>query len=265
MNIKRDGHIHTPFCPHGSLDSMESYVKKAIEIGLEEISFTEHAPLPDSFQDPAPTKDSSMKIEDVPRYIENGKKIKENYAKQIKINIGFEVDFIAKYQEDTREFLEKWGKDIDDAILSVHMIPINDEYICMDYSAEEFGRLVKEAGSVKNVYDRYFQQVEDSILADLGQYKPNRIGHISLVQKFQKKFPVPGDFTDTILHLLNKIKEQNMELDANSAGWYKPDCLESYPPLDYIRKASQMNISIVPGSDSHQAKDLARGFNHFLF
>ncbi|MGG7186098.1 histidinol-phosphatase HisJ, partial [Clostridium butyricum] len=25
----RDGHIHSPFCPHGTLDSLESYVEEA--------------------------------------------------------------------------------------------------------------------------------------------------------------------------------------------------------------------------------------------
>ena len=29
--MKKDGHIHTPFCPHGSTDSFEQYIEKAIE------------------------------------------------------------------------------------------------------------------------------------------------------------------------------------------------------------------------------------------
>lgn len=38
----KDGHIHSPYCPHGSKDALEDYVKRAIEIGLDEITFTEH-------------------------------------------------------------------------------------------------------------------------------------------------------------------------------------------------------------------------------
>lgn len=263
MNLKRDGHIHSPFCPHGSTDSMESYVKKAITLDLEEISFTEHAPLPGSFQDPAPTKDSSMKAEDVERYFEEGNRLKEKYKKEIKINIGFEIDFIEGYEEEISKFLDRWGNEIDDSILSVHMVQTEKGFICMDYGMEEFGKLVSRFGTVNKVHEIYYQLIEKSIFADLGKYKPNRIGHLTLANKFQRQYPVSEDFSPTILSLLKKIKEQDMELDANSAGWYKPDCLESYPPLDFIQEAQRLGITIVPGSDSHQSKDLARGFAKF--
>ena len=52
QKIKRDGHIHTPFCPHGSKASLEAYVEEAICLGREEISFTEHFPLPKHIIDP---------------------------------------------------------------------------------------------------------------------------------------------------------------------------------------------------------------------
>lgn len=41
---KRDAHIHTPFCPHGSKDALKQYVEKALERGFTSITFTEHAP-----------------------------------------------------------------------------------------------------------------------------------------------------------------------------------------------------------------------------
>lgn len=261
MNIKRDGHLHTSFCPHGSKDIMEEYVKVAIEKGMKEISFTEHAPLPRSFLDPAPTKDSSMKIEDVPEYIKTGKHLKEKYHSQLAINIGFEVDYIEAYKDEIKDFLNRWGEDIDDAILSVHMIPVGEEYICMDYSAEEFGRLISIMGSVEKVHERYYQIVEQSIHADLGFYKPNRIGHLTLVNKFQKKYPVRTDYSQTIINLLKQLKDQDLELDANTAGWFKPDCEESYPPLQFIEEAAKVGITVIPGSDSHQAKGVAKGFS----
>jgi histidinol-phosphatase (PHP family) len=57
---KRDGHIHTPYCPHGTKDELKKYIKRAIDLEFDEITFTEHAPLPKGFEDAAPTKDSSM-------------------------------------------------------------------------------------------------------------------------------------------------------------------------------------------------------------
>lgn len=52
--MKKDGHIHTPYCPHGTLDPIHLYIEKAIQNGFREISFTEHAPLPSNFIDPTP-------------------------------------------------------------------------------------------------------------------------------------------------------------------------------------------------------------------
>ena len=48
-NRRVDGHVHTELCPHGSGDKTALMVEKAIELHLEKICFTEHAPLPVEF------------------------------------------------------------------------------------------------------------------------------------------------------------------------------------------------------------------------
>ena len=85
--MKRDGHIHTPFCPHGSTDSIEEYVEKSIASGFKEITFTEHAPLPENFVDPTPDKDSGMNPVHLIDYFKQLQCAKEQYQSQIKINI----------------------------------------------------------------------------------------------------------------------------------------------------------------------------------
>ena len=39
----KDGHIHSPYCPHGTKDDFEEYIINAIAAGFTEISFTEHS------------------------------------------------------------------------------------------------------------------------------------------------------------------------------------------------------------------------------
>ena len=29
--INKDGHMHSPYCPHGTSDSFEQYIEKALE------------------------------------------------------------------------------------------------------------------------------------------------------------------------------------------------------------------------------------------
>ena len=67
--MKKDGHIHTPYCPHGTLDPFHVYIEKAIQNNFQEISFTEHAPLPENFIDPTPDQDSGMDIKQLEQYI----------------------------------------------------------------------------------------------------------------------------------------------------------------------------------------------------
>ena len=65
----KDGHVHSPYCLHGSKDSFQMYIEKAIASGIEEISFTEHFPLPNGFEDPVKEKDSSMDLESLEKYV----------------------------------------------------------------------------------------------------------------------------------------------------------------------------------------------------
>ena len=118
----KDGHVHSHYCLHGTDDNFQMYIDKAIKSGLDEISFTEHFPLPKGFEDPTPKKDSSMDINSLERYIQELKIIKTFYAGVIKINIGVEVDYIEGFEDEIKEFLDEYGKDFEDSILSVHMV-----------------------------------------------------------------------------------------------------------------------------------------------
>ncbi|CQR47583.1 Histidinol-phosphatase [Paraliobacillus sp. PM-2] len=264
MQINGDYHIHTNYCPHGSSDRMEEYVQAAIKKGLNAISFTEHAPLPPSFTDPVPKKDSAMRLEDVESYISEGNKLKEQYKDKLKINIGFEVDYIKGFEAETMEFLNQFGEEIDDAILSVHMLQTSDNsYVCLDYSVEAFSEIITLFGSVDAVYQAYFQTVASSINADLGPFKPTRIGHINLVEKFSKQYPPINNYEKEIIKLLHLVKQRNYTLDANTAGLYKEFCKKMYPPKNIMETANELGIALIPGSDSHTAKTVTRGFDNY--
>lgn len=254
-----DGHIHTPYCPHGTNDSFESYIETAISLGFEKITFTEHAPLPDGFIDTTPTKDSGMDPGQIDDYIEEVSEWKKKYKGIIDIQIGLEVDYIEGYEQKTKEFLNRYGPLLDDAILSVHFLKKGNEWYCLDYSAELFGKIVDVFGSVEKTYECYYETVLKSIAADLGPYRPARIGHVTLVRKFQNKFPCRKSFDHMIESILSATKKNGFSLDYNGAGVHKPDCLEPYPSNDIALKAAEMGIPLIYGSDAHQAKDLGQG------
>ncbi|MET3697261.1 histidinol-phosphatase (PHP family) [Bacillus oleivorans] len=258
---KRDAHIHTPYCPHGAKDKFEEYIEQALIKGFSSITFTEHAPLPHSFADPTPLKDSAMKEEDVEPYIIEINRLKEQYKNEITIKTGFEVDYIAGFEEETQDFLNRYGPQLDDSILSVHFIKCHDQWLCIDYSPDTFSEAIRLTGGADHVYQLYFNQVLKSIRADLGPFKPRRIGHITLAAKFQKKYPPSHSFSSSITEILKEIKEKRYELDMNTAGLRKPLCREIYPRPDILTAAKQMGIPLVFGSDAHHAKELGADYS----
>ena len=261
--MRRDGHIHTAFCPHGTDDPLESYVEKAIQSGFTDITFSEHAPLPASFTDPTPLQDSAMRPADLPAYLDDLSRVKDAYKKDIHIRIGLEVDYIQGYEHEIRAFLDKVGPALDDAILSVHFLRVDGNYICADFSKEVFMQLADRAGSVHAAYDLYYDTVESSIRSDLGAYKPKRIGHPSLIRKFQLAHGKQVDDSARIRHIIELTGKAGYEIDMNGAGFSKPDCLESYPPLSFIDYARSLGVPLVFGSDAHSVKGLHKHYEKF--
>ena len=257
--ILRDGHIHSPLCPHGSKDPFNEYVKKAIKIGLNEITFTEHMPIPRGFMNQEFLDDCSPSSDSFDEYIKSVKAIKREYEDRIKINLGVEVDYIEGYEEKLKEILNGYGKVIEDSIISVHFVRIDDEYRCIDM-LEDFEYLIDKLGSLEEVYNLYYNTLLKSIKADLGEYKPKRIGHPTLVRKFCLKYPYEYKNEEIIEEIISEIKKRDYEIDYNTSGLRKELCHEVYPTGLFRELANKYNIRRVYGSDSHRAIDVGEGF-----
>ena len=178
------------------------------------------------------------------------------------------MDFLPEYQQWTSDFLNEYGKYMDDSILSVHFLKGNGGDRAIDYSGQDYDEgIVSYYGSFQYAQEIYLQTVIDSVEADLGKYKPKRIGHITLCQKFQKYFDTDTGLSQNssvlIDFLLKKMSEKQYELDCNMAGLYKELCGVSYPPINIVAKAQHLGIPIVYGSDSHKSNEVGRGYEQY--
>ncbi len=273
--MKREGHTHTEFCPHGSGEDVELFIIKAIELGFTEYSITEHNPLPTRFINQASGAKEALltggiHIQDVEPYLRKMHRLKKKYDREIKIHVGFEVDYLPGFEDWTSDFLNEYGEQIDDSILSLHFLEGNDGSRSIDYSPEDYNSgIVQYYGSFQKAQEKYFSSVLQLLDANLGSYKPKRIGHLTLCQKFQKYFEnEETGLSETSLNLLdqilNKMKVKHYELDFNTAGLYKEFCGETYPPFDVMKKVQEKGIKCVYGSDAHSMNDVGRGYQHFL-
>ena len=100
MNIERDGHVHSPYCPHGSNDSFEKYITEAITKGIKEITFTEHLMFPKEIVGEEFYKTCAPDEKALECYFKEIDDIKVNYKDKIKVNTGLEVDYIEGYEEN---------------------------------------------------------------------------------------------------------------------------------------------------------------------
>lgn len=205
-------------------------------------------------------KECSPNEEEILLYLKEATKIKEEYKDKIKINVGLEVDYVEGYEEKIKKMLDNYGEYLDEGILSVHFLRLDDVYHCLDMSVDEFGIIAKILGGVEKVYDKYFETLIKSINADLGSYKPKRIGHPTLVRIFNEKYPMDYKNEALIDKVIKTIKENGYEIDFNTAGLRKQYCKETYPSGVFLDKAIKNNIKMVKGSDAHSAKDVGKVF-----
>jgi len=261
QRIIRDGHMHSPYCPHGTKDTFEMYVEKALIEGLEEMTFTEHMPFPAYFMDDIKFLDECAPSKEIiEKYFEDLDKIKIKFSGKIKINSGLEVDFLEGYEDKTREMLNTYGPKLEDGLLSVHFIKIGNEFTDID-GIEGFERAIKALGNTEKVYDKYYESLLKAIKADLGEFKPKRIGHPNLIRIFNKLYPEQYKNRDLLEEIVKEIKKRDYEVDVNTAGLRKPYCGEIYVSDIFKELVEKYEVKKVYGSDSHTASDIGRDFD----
>lgn len=256
LNPKRDGHIHSPYCPHGTKDSLQSYVEVALQKGLEEITFTEHMPFPDAFYtlDPVFHGECSPTKKHLEGYFEEIQALKQKMP-QLMIHAGLEVDYIEGYEKETTQLLEMYGPLLEDSLLSIHFVFFEGEYYAIDY-LPSVEKLLKRLGSIENVYEQYYQTVLKAIQCELGPYKPKRIGHIELVKRFQQNYPCEYKNLALFEEIIKNMKIRGYALDYNTSGLRKKECQEVYVTQPFYALAMKYDIPMVYGSDAHQSNDV---------
>lgn len=268
--LKKDGHTHTKWSHHGSNQSLEEYIERAIALGFDEYTVSEHAPLPLDFlkNSIGPIDDSAMHWEELNDYQAEVTRLKKKYAAKINIKQGFEIDYIADYEPQIRVFLRDNSDWIDEIVLSVHFMKNRaGQLYGIDYSPELLAEGFKlELANPQELFQRYYATLAQSVefITGLPQNINIRIGHMTLIRKYQKYFDLPDfdhNIYSTIRDILEMLHNRHYQLDFNAAGISKPYNGEPYPSLDIAKAAHEMGITLVYGSDAHQVQDVGQHFD----
>ena len=232
--MRIDLHNHTTRCNHAK-GSMESYIKRAIELGIDIYGFSEHAPM--DFDEKY-----RLKFHEMNDYKNNVLLLKEKYKKDIKILLGYEVDYLMGHMDErvlhanvdyligSIHFLGKWGFD--------HP----------DYITEYKNRNIDE------IWQEYFDNVE--AMAKMGTF--DIVGHLDLIKVFN--FMPKRDIRLIATPALKAIKKANMVIELNSAGLRKP-CKEVYPSKSLLEVTYELDIPITFSSDAHAIGQVGFKYN----
>ena len=241
-------HSHTYRCGHADLDMKdEDYIKEYIEMGFEKIAFTDHCPEKNKI-DKRPN--IRMEYEQKNEYIDTIKKLKEKYKNKIKIEVGYEIEYIPGDEENLREL----KNETDRIILGQHFIYDNNKnlkYIGQsEFSDEE---LIK--------YSEYIQKAMKlklpNIIAHPDMYMMNRKEFGKIENEVAKnicesaeKYDIPLEIN--LNNIFAKTYYENRKLNNDSFEKQKEKLKNVfYPCKDFWKVASNYNIKVLYGIDTH--------------
>lgn len=230
MPLTTDYHMHTPLCQHAS-GPMEAYVEHAIELGLRQIGFSCHNPLPRSLG-----SDVRMKESELDYYVQRVRDLQFQYRGRIDILLGLEMDYV----EGLEDYLVRqtaaypW-----DYILgSIH-------YLDRDCEQGAWSRHLPF--DAEEQYTRYFTLMRQLIATGLCDI----ISHFD-VPKRSARLPGPRG-TEELHRTLEEIARANLCMEINTSGYRHTELLqiETYPSFPLVEQALALRIPLVVNSDAH--------------
>ncbi|RXJ99704.1 histidinol phosphate phosphatase [Arcobacter sp. CECT 8986] len=242
--MRVDLHNHTILCNHAN-GSVEEYIKKAIELGIDFYGFTEHAPMDFDYK-------YRMSIQEKEFYETTIKFYKEKYKESINILLGYEVDFM----QSVKIMDEILDSKVDYLIGSVHFLESKNEDSPWGFDNPEFIGKYKTK-NIDDIWIDYFDAIEK--LAKMNKF--DIVGHFDLIKVF--KYLPKKDIKLLALNALKQIKKSNMVVEVNAAGYRKP-IAEQYPSKDILELCFELDIPITFSSDAHEVEQIGYKYDEVI-
>jgi histidinol-phosphatase (PHP family) len=230
--------MHTPLCRHASGEPVD-YARRAVELGLTEIGFSDHSPMArDDFDD------WRMLNHQLDEYVAKVRRAQREFP-QLTIRLALEVDYLPGHEDWIRDLATRHPWDY--LIGSVH-------YVSEDWAVDSPSQLSKwKERDAFEVWSVYFDRLTRA--AETGWFEI--IGHADLPKKFGHR--PTRDCTPLYERFLTAAKKHDCAIELNTAGLRK-DCQEIYPSRDILELAFKKGVPITFGSDAHQPEEVGMNF-----
>jgi len=231
-----DCHLHTAAFSCDAKATLDGYIARAQEIGLDLFTTTEHVDF-----DP---RDGCYGHYDRARHMAQRERVRARSFGRVKVLIGVEVDYQAQYEAEVRRFLRDAAYDL--VIGSVHYA--GGEFIF----APSFFAAPERAS-----YGAYFEQALAAVRSGFFDV----LGHLDIVKRYGVEHygPFqPARYAEQIDALLRACVETGTGLEINTSGYRGPPG-EAFPSLPVLRRYRELGGELLTiGSDAHVVEDLGR-------
>jgi histidinol-phosphatase (PHP family) len=230
--------MHTPLCHHAVGDPVD-LAAHAAGIGLTEIGFSDHSPMPqDGFDE------WRMNASELDEYVAKVREAQRKFPDLV-IKLALEVDFIPGYEGWIRDLAARHPWDY--LIGAVHYV---SESWALDSPSQLSEWKERDPWEVWSVYFDRLTMAAESGLFDI-------IAHADLCKKFC--FYPKQDCSPLFRRFLDAAKKHGVAMELNTAGLRK-DCKEIYPCPQIVRLACEKDVPITFASDAHAPGEVGMNF-----
>lgn len=230
--------MHTYLCRH-AVGTPSDLAARAVQLGFDEIGFSEHNPMPRDDWD-----EWHMRQSDLDGYVAQVGQARRDHP-GLNIKLALEVDYLPGYEDYIRDLAARHPWDY--LIGAVHYVSDSWE---VDNPARISEWKNRDPFEVWSVYFDRLTRAAESGLFDI-------IAHADLCKKFC--FYPREDCTPLFARFVAAAARSGVAMELNTAGLRK-DCREIYPSPALVRLAAEARVPITFASDAHAPEEVGAGF-----
>ncbi|MCB2215483.1 histidinol-phosphatase [Desulfofustis glycolicus] len=248
LDLSADGHVHTYLCGHAT-GTMEDYVIAAIDKGLQRITFLEHL---EAGIDYAPR--TWLCDDDFDFYFSEGDRLRSRYGDRLQIGLGVEVGYNPECPEVIIERLASRSWDRIGLSYHFHRLPDTRRHLNL-LSRKRDNLEIMERYGCEELLSHYF----DALIEAVATIPADVLCHLDAGLRHLPGRRFSGAHRQQIEVLLAAVRRSGMALEVNTSGFDLQGT--PFPPTDILKRANELGIALIPGSDAHQPSDVGRYFD----
>ena len=235
-------HSHCTFCDGKA--PAEEFVKAAIEAGFHSYGVSSHSPLPFDTR-------WSLSKGDVEAYLREMERLKKQYAGQIELYVGLEIDYLNDGWGPASDYFQRMP--LDYRIGSVHLVTNGEtgEMMDMDGSFDDFRENFRNVyhDDLKHLVRDYFRS--SARMVELGGF--DFVAHLDKISMngslVEPMLTEQAWYNELLREYLQLIAEKGVMVEVNTKAYTKKGLM--FPNVKYFKWLKELNIPVMVNSDAH--------------